>query len=93
MEAGETELQAAQRELYEETGLTVRLSTEQQISIAYPVSTVSQKQVVFFIGEVVGIPKIREGEIGSFRWISKEEFKSYLHSDTVEACHAHWDQL
>lgn len=86
MEAGESEVQTALRELYEETGLTARLDTSKTASIAYSISDFARKQVVFFLGEVTGIPRVREGEIDRFKWISAEELKDHLFPDTFEAC-------
>ena len=86
MEAGETEEMIALRELYEETGLTVRLDTSKTAVIEYPISPISRKQVVFFLGQVTGIPWTREGEIESFRWVREEELQDYLFPDTVDAC-------
>lgn len=86
MEAGETEMQTALRELFEETGLTAVLSYGKAASISYPISSVSSKQVVFFLGEVSGQLKIREGEISAFRWVDESQLQDYLFADTVEAC-------
>ena len=86
MEAGETEEETALRELYEETGLTARLETTKSATIEYPISPISRKQVVFFLGHVSGTPKAREGEIDGFKWVKAEELKDYLFPDTVDAC-------
>ena len=86
MEAGETEIETALRELYEETGLTAQLDTGRSASIEYPVSDFSRKQVVFYLGQVTGEPRVREGEIDGFKWVSEEELENHLFPDTVEAC-------
>lgn len=86
VEAGESEVQTAMRELYEETGLTAKLDTSHCASIEYSISRFARKQVVFFLGEVAGVPKVREGEIDRFKWVSAEELKDYLFPDTFEAC-------
>ena len=88
MEAGESETQTALRELYEETGLTAKLDTSHTASIAYQISSFARKQVVFYLGQVAGDPKVREGEIDSYKWVTAGELKDYLFSDTVEACKA-----
>ena len=86
MEAGETDVQAALRELYEETGLTAKLDTTRTAFMEYPISSFARKQVVFFLGEVAGVPKVREGEIDKYKWVTAEELKDYLFPDTYEAC-------
>ena len=88
IEAGETDVQTALRELYEETGLTATLDTSRCASIEYPISSFARKQVAFFLGEVTGVPKVREGEIDKFKWVTAEELKDYLFPDTYEACKA-----
>ena len=88
IEAGETDVQTALRELYEETGLTANLDTSRCASIEYPISSFARKQVAFFLGEVTGVPKVREGEIDKFKWVTAEELKDYLFPDTYEACKA-----
>ena len=88
MEAGETEEQTALRELFEETGLTARLDTSKTASIEYPISPVSRKQVVFFLGQVSGEPKTRDGEIDAWAWVKAEDFRTYLFPDTAAACQA-----
>jgi 8-oxo-dGTP pyrophosphatase MutT (NUDIX family) len=88
MEPGETEVQTALRELFEETGLTAKLDTSRSASIEYPISNFARKQVAFFLGEVTGVPKVREGEIDKFKWVTAEELKDYLFPDTYEACKA-----
>ena len=88
IEAGETDVQTALRELYEETGLTANLDTSRCAFIEYPISSFARKQVAFFPGEVAGEPKVREGEIDKFKWVTAEELKDYLFPDTYEACKA-----
>ena len=86
MEPGETEIQTALRELKEETGLTARIDPSARATVEYPISPVAQKQVVFFLGEVTGIPCVRQGEIEAFRWIKAESLPHFLHPDTAAAC-------
>ena len=86
IEAGETDVQTALRELFEETGLTAKLDTSRVASIAYPISPFARKQVDFFLGEVDGIPRTRDGEIEKYKWVTAEELRDYLFPDTYEAC-------
>ena len=93
MEAGETEVQTALRELLEETGLRARLNTNVSATIEYPISAQSKKQVQFFPGKVSGIPKVRVGEIERFKWVTEEELSHHLFPDTVAACMKLIEQL
>ena len=86
MEAGETEAETALRELYEETGLTAQLDLSRHAIIEYPISPVARKQVLFFLGRVEGQPKIRDGEIDAYKWVTAEELRDYLFPDTAAAC-------
>ncbi len=86
MEAGETEVQTALRELREETGLTAALDTTRSAAIEYPISPVARKQVLFYLGRVSGMPKARDGEIDRCKWVTEEQLKDHLFPDTVEAC-------
>lgn len=86
MEAGETEVQTALRELREETGLAALLDPQARAVIEYPIFQNGCKQVVFFPGQVSGTPKARPGEIEEFRWVTEEELQDHLFPDTVAAC-------
>ena len=79
-------MQAALRELYEETGMTATLDVSKTAAIEYPISDFARKQVVFFLGEVTGETKVREGEIDKFKWVSADELEKYLFPDTYAAC-------
>ena len=86
MEAGETETQTALRELHEETGLTAILDESRSASISYPISDFARKEVVFYLGQVIGTPCVRAGEIDRYKWVTAERLKDYLFLDTVAAC-------
>lgn len=86
IEAGETDVQTAQRELMEEAGLTAKLDTTRCASIEYPISNFARKEVCFFLGEVEGEPVVRSGEIEKYKWVSANELKDYLFPDTYGAC-------
>lgn len=88
MEAGETEEQTALRELLEETGLTAKLDLTRSATVEYPISSVARKQVVFYLGEVTGEPKVRPGEIERYKWVTAGQLQDHLFPDTVEACKA-----
>lgn len=86
MEAGETEEQTALRELYEETGLRVKIEPGQRAVSEYDIPPFTRKQVVLFLGEVLGEVTPQETEVVRYLWVKKEELKDYLHSDTYDAC-------
>ena len=85
MEAGETEIETAQRELFEETGLTALLEPDRTAVVEYPISPIARKQVVIFPGRVSGIPRPQPGEIERFKWVTAEELKDHLFPDSVTA--------
>lgn len=86
MEAGETEAETALRELYEETGMTAILDTGRHAAIRYPISAFAEKEVIFYPGVVTGTPKVREGEIDKFKWVTAEGLQADLFPDTYAAC-------
>ena len=86
MEAGETEVQAALRELYEETGLTGQPDVAKRAVLEYPLRPTGRKQVILFPALVTGTPKVRPGEIQNYRWIRAEQFGDYLFPDTAAIC-------
>ena len=86
MEAGESEAETALRELREETGLTAELDTGCWASIEYPISPFARKEVAFCLGKVTGTPKVREGEIDTYQWVTARELKDHLFPDTYAAC-------
>ncbi len=86
IEMGEKDVETALRELGEETGLTAQLDTSRCAAIEYPISAYARKQVVFYLGQVSGEPKVRDGEIERYKWVSAEELKDYLFPDTYAAC-------
>ena len=86
MEAGETEVQAALRELYEETELTGQPDVTKRAVLEYPLRPTGRKQVILFPALVTGTPKVRPGEIQNYRWIRAEQFGDYLFPDTAAIC-------
>ena len=86
MEAGETEVQAALRELYEETGLTGQPDVTKRAVLEYPLRPIGRKQVILFPALVTGTPKVRPGEIQNYRCIRAEQFGDYLFPDTAAIC-------
>ena len=86
MDRGESEIQTALRELYEETGLTATLIPGAKAISEYLTGMGSMKQVVLFLGEVQGDVIPQDKEVVDWRWIQADELKYYLHSDTYEAC-------
>ena len=88
MEAGETEERTALRELFEETGFRTRLIPGARAATEYRISSVARKQVVFFLGEVHGEPKLQAKEIRSCRWVKPGELGQYLLPQVADAAKA-----
>lgn len=86
MDMGETEKQTALRELNEEIGLTAVLDNRPPVVVEYALSPQVKKQVLFFLGKAKGIPKIQASEILSFRWVTADKLKDFLHPDTYNIC-------
>lgn len=74
VEEGETPLQTAERELYEETGLSVvRYLHDQPFQESYFFTykkKLIHKTVLYFMAEVTGQVKLQEVEISGSQWIS-----------------------
>ena len=88
MEAGETEQQTALRELFEEAGFRTRLIPGAKAATEYRLSSAARKQVVFFLGEVHGEPRLQAKEIESCRWAAPGELEQYLLPQVASAAKA-----
>ena len=86
MEAGETEVQTALRELHEETGLTADLVPGMRAVSEYDIPPLTRKQVVLFPGEVRGDVVPQAKEVQTYRWVPAPELQNYLPGDTYQAC-------
>lgn len=86
MEAGETEVRTALRELFEETGLRASIIPGMRVISAYDIPPFTRKQVVFFPGEAEGEVTPQSGEVLDHKWVKAEELETYLHPDTYAAC-------
>lgn len=73
MEVGETEEKTALREIYEEIDRKVRFVQNFRISVKCPVSEKTEKEVVLFLSELEGEPKLRQDEIEEYRWVSSAD--------------------
>jgi 8-oxo-dGTP pyrophosphatase MutT (NUDIX family)/RimJ/RimL family protein N-acetyltransferase len=79
MEENENEVDTALREVYEETGLDIKIMDKFRVETEYFVSAYVLKKVIYFIG----IPKdtkvkIQTEEIGDYKWLSYEEAMKVL---------------
>ena len=69
VEAGETEEQTAHREIFEETGVKVRLREGFRNAVEYYPKPGVKKQVVYFLGEALTTELVRqEEEISELQW-------------------------
>lgn len=83
MEAWETELETALRELREETGLTAQLHPDFRTELEYALSPVAWKRLVLFLGQVSGEPVRNAEEILDFRWVTAEQARQLLPKSTA----------
>ena len=92
LEAGETERDAARREVFEEVGLKPKFDFDFQESYSYKVTSEIEKTVTLFLAEYKAGQKIKrqESEIRSTDWlnyqaaqerISKQNFKEFRSED------------
>ena len=81
MEAGETEQDTALREMREECGLTAQLHPDFRETMRYTINGWMPKEVVLFLGEAQGEPRLQASEIETYRWASLREARTLLHRD------------
>ena len=74
MEAGETQLDTARREVWEETGLKVEPIPGENHSTEYPLPNGNTKEVVYFMGRYEGgEARHQEAELTTLGWFDLEE--------------------
>lgn len=79
MEKGESEEKTAEREIFEETGLSVVLLDKFRTKIKYSLTEETLKEVIFFIGTASKQPvKIQKAEIQDFRWLKYMDMLNLL---------------
>jgi len=86
VEAGESEVQTALREIDEETGLSVKLKPGFREAIRYSPSEGVEKTVVFFLAKARSKhPKLQKSEILNGVWLELDDaLKLISHKDTAE---------
>lgn len=83
VEDGETEEETARREIWEETGLRVRVDTNFRHTIRYSPRPGAEKDVVFFVAEAEqGDITPQPEEVGSAAFLSMEEAMGVLTYDS-----------
>ncbi len=79
MEAGETEIMTAIREVYEETGVNVRIKSDFRETVHYMPMPGVRKEVVYFLTRTEQKQiRPREGEIAEVEWVPLEKAEGSL---------------
>ncbi len=79
MEAGETEYMTAVREVFEETGVQIRIDTDFRETVHYRPMPGVTKEVVYFLTETTRRDvRPREGEIAQVEWVPLEQAERSL---------------
>ncbi|WP_099203794.1 bis(5'-nucleosyl)-tetraphosphatase [Scatolibacter rhodanostii] len=79
VEADETEIETAKREVLEETGLHIAVEDQFRTTIGYTLPGDVWKDVVYFAAQVVsGKEKIQEEEVTALGWFPLEEALSRI---------------
>ncbi|MBR3254647.1 MAG: NUDIX domain-containing protein [Clostridia bacterium] len=86
VEAGETEIETAIREVKEETNLDVEINENKRYSMEYITDRGTLKKVVLFIAKKIsGNEKYQESEIKSIKWLNYEDaIKTITYDNTRE---------
>lgn len=83
MENLETEEDTALREVFEESGLKVKLIDEFRASDKYIINNIIEKEVVFFLGEAENVkPEIQVEEIVEYKWCNYTDAHNLLTFDS-----------
>ncbi|MBR7133423.1 MAG: NUDIX domain-containing protein [Clostridia bacterium] len=84
IERGETKKQAALREVFEETGITVTDLTDFKTEIDYLIGGLIHKKVILFAALTDWEPAtINKNEIESYKFVTASEAKKLLHTDYI----------
>ena len=79
MEAGETEYMTAVREVFEETGVQIRIDSKFRETVHYSPMPGVSKEVVYFLTHTEQTEvKPREGEIAQVEWVPLERVEESL---------------
>ena len=79
MEAGETEIMTAIREVYEETAVNVRIRSDFRATVHYMPMPGVKKEVVYFLTRTEQEEiKPREGEIAEVEWVPLQKAEASL---------------
>lgn len=84
MEQGETEIETAEREIMEETGIRAELDESKRVELFYHIEPDNiDKTVVLFVGKPIGGAETtpQEGEINEAKWVIMEEVENVLVRD------------
>lgn len=93
MECGESEEDTAIREVFEETGLNIKIIDGFRYEMVYKIYNNTLKKVVFFQGEKIsGKEKTQEDEISDLMWVTYEEaYKLLTHEDSKKMLNSFMD--
>lgn len=86
LEAGETERDAAKREVFEEVGLKPEFDFDFHESYSYKVTSEIEKTVTLFLAEYKAGQKIKcqESEIRSTEWLNYEDAKKKINEQNFK---------
>ena len=83
VERGETEVQTARREIFEETGLEARIDTDFRRTVTYSPKEGVSKDVVFFVAEVPdGTVRVQPEEVVRAEFLPQSEAEAAMTYDS-----------
>lgn len=73
MEKGETKIETAKREIYEEIGINAKIDDGFSRTLSYTLKNGNVKYVYLFLTKVIDDIKLAENEAGEYRWLNLNE--------------------